>query len=219
MEAGCTSSLLEPPAAAVIPAQGPHPCSRVGISSEPSTKGHFTLGIPPRGSAMAEQHHHCCQRCRRDWGQHPWGGDTEHWQRLTVPQALLEAEWNHPLALSHWQAAGKYQPRFTCLLSKRGFPAGQEQAPGIAACCGCPYPRPCCAVLSIPSPSRSLPRCPQQRGRGAWLWAGDTAAFHVPPQSSAHAQSFSRSCDLEVNYGCQVWGSQEGILEGGRQQV
>lgn len=22
-------------------------------------------------------------------------------------------------------------------------------------------------------------------------------------------------CDLGVNYGCQVWGSQEGILEGG----
>lgn len=76
--------------------------------------------------------------------------------------------------ISWHPATGKYQPRFTCLLSKRGFPARQEQAPGTPASClklwlaipqamlRCPAHLP--RRFLFPSPSRSLPGVPRIEG-------------------------------------------------------
>lgn len=121
-----TSLLWEPAAADPIPAIVPRHAAMLEISPDPFPKGHFAPGIPPRG-LLVGHHHRCCQGCRRDSVQHPWGLTLSTSKGRLSPTLCLGWSGSIPLAPGHRQAkgaVGKCQPNFTVSLGGRSRPQG-----------------------------------------------------------------------------------------------
>ena len=161
--------------------------------------------------------------------QHPWGGDTELWQR--------PAAWGRAGASPQHPATSEPRERWVnaSLVSPSSPPRGaslrgRSRPPGcrlLGGSCGRPHPKLGCAVLSVsrtgsrsPLPASAFPRCPRCRG-AAGVLGGPAAGrgcscFSCPSSPAWLTLALSAGpCDLRGNYGSQVWGSQERILEGG----